>query len=84
MDAKLKKKLAYYIAGMSFNHETSSTMGVLESEGIPATMEDAEEITDIASEIFNKLLEKSEGWEKAKELPPDYSRVLQDGDTCHK
>jgi hypothetical protein len=64
VDDKLKKKLAYYVAGSAFNYETLSTLDVLAGNGIDLTEDEASEITDIAGQMFDAMMEKAKGWKE--------------------
>lgn len=69
MNKRLKKKLAYLIASQAFNHETNSTKTILEGCDIFVSYEDAEEITELVSDLFYKFEELAEGWQKAQANP---------------
>jgi hypothetical protein len=65
MNQRLKKKLAYMVASYMFNRETDSVMDILQGAGVNVDFEEADEITGLIGDLFDRFDDLSDGWEDA-------------------
>lgn len=65
MNKRTKKKLAYIVASDFFNRETNAVMDMLHGYGVTVNHDEAEEITGLICDLFDRFEDLADGWEDA-------------------